>query len=194
MKQLVLALALVTAVVAAPLAQRPSAAVPLPLHLTAGLISAGGIGNPTGTGRLEINVSRWSSDAEREQLVSALTTRGQDALLEELSKAKSVGTIRFNTELAYDLRYARQVPADEGGTRVFLATDRPMSIWEIWNDPRYSRYPFTLIDLQFDRDGKPSAGSLLLAARVTADRDGRFIQVENFATQPIQITDIEVRR
>ena len=46
-----------------------------------------------------------------------------------------------------------------------------------------------IIDLQFDRDGN-ATGSIMLAARVTADKDGRFIQVENFATQPIPLTDI----
>jgi hypothetical protein len=188
MKRLLLALGLVAAVAAAPAAQRDHSGVTLPLHLTAGVISAGGIGNPTGTARVEINVKRWSSPSERATLVNAVA-KGQDKLLDELKDQKPVGTVRFNTELAWDLRYARQMPREEGGTRVFLATDRPMSVLEIWNDPRYSQYPFTLIDLQFDRDGN-ATGSIMLAARVTADKDGRFIQVENFATQPIPLTDI----
>ncbi|HTM01969.1 MAG TPA: hypothetical protein VL173_00575 [Vicinamibacterales bacterium] len=192
MKRFFLALGLVTAVAAAPAAQRDHSGVTLPLHLTAGLISAGGIGNPTGTARIEINVKRWSLTSERTTLVNAVA-KSQDKLLEELKDQKSVGTVRFNTELAWDLRYARQIPGEDGGTRVFLATDRPMSVLEIWRDPRYSQYPFTLIDLQFDPDGG-ATGSIMLAARVTADKDGRFIQVENFATQPIPLSDIHMDR
>jgi len=189
MKILLIASALVATLAAAP--QHDAAHLTLPLHVTGGLISAGGIGNPTGTARVELTVNRWTTDAERTQLLSALTDKGQDALLSELTKAKSVGSIRVNTGLAWDLRYARAFPQDEGSTRVLLATDRPMTVAEIWNDPRYSQYPFTLIDLQFKPEGEPT-GSLLLAARVTADKDGRFVNVENFATQPIQLTDLHV--
>ena len=32
----------------------------------------------------------------------------------------------------------------------------------------------------------------MLAAKVTSDKDGRFVNVENFATQPIQITDLHI--
>jgi hypothetical protein len=192
MRPLIFTLTLIAALAAAPSAQRRAAQIHLPLHLTGTVISAGGIGNPTGTARVELNITRWSSPQERTQLVQALT-KGEDTLLHQLQDAKSVGTIRFNTQLGWDLRYAREVPQDEGGTRVFLATDRPMSAFEIWNQPRYSNYPFTLVDLRFDPDGKAS-GSLILAARVTADRDGRFIEVENFASQPIPITQLEVER
>jgi hypothetical protein len=190
MKHLFIALAFAAAAGTIPSAQsrRP---IQLPLHLTGTVISAGGVGNPTGTARVEINVTRWSTTAERTRLTDALTKDGQDKLLRELRGEKSVGTIRFNTELAYDLRYSREIPQDEGGTRVFLATDRPMSVAELWNQPRYSQYPFTLIELQFDPDGG-ATGSLLLAARVTADRDGRFIQVENFASEPIPFRQLQV--
>lgn len=191
MKQTLLVVVLLAAAATAR-SHAQAGQVQLPLRLSGALISAGGIGNPTGTGRIEITISRWSTAAERSKLVTTLAQQGQDALLDELSRAKSVGTVRFNTGLAWDLRYAREVPRAEGGSLVYAATDRPMSAWEIWNDPQYSRYPFTLIELRFDRE-RPPDGSLLLAARVTADNDGRFVTVENFATQPIRITQIELQ-
>lgn len=190
MKPLLIACGLLTVTAAPPQHQTQ---LTLPLHVIGAVVSAGGIGNPTGTARVEIGINRWSTPDERASLLQALTSRGQDELLDQLRKSRSVGTIRFNTELAWDLRYAREIPQEEGGTRVFLATDRPMSAWEIWNDPRYSSYPFTLIDLQVDADNELT-GSLLLAARVTADKDGRFVNVENYATQPIPITDIHAQR
>jgi hypothetical protein len=192
MKPLLVSLTIILAAAALE-AQRSSASLPLPLRLSGALISGGGIGNPTGTGRIGLTVTRWSSPEERTLLAEALTNQGEEALLQELSKAKSVGTVRVNTQLAWELRYASETPQDEGGTRVSLATDRPMSAWEIWNSPQYSRYPFTLIDLTLDKDGR-GTGSLMLAARVTTGSDGRFVFVENFATQPIAITQIQVSR
>jgi hypothetical protein len=189
MKAMLVAAAVLLAAAVNPHAQ--TSAPKLPLHLTAGLISAGAPGNPAGVGRIEIRVARWSTAGERSGLIEALTQHGQDALREALIDAKPVGTVRFNTELAYDLHYARALPDEEGGTRVFLATDRPMSVLEVWNQPRYSNYPFTLLELRFSRGGDIS-GSLVLAARVSADRDGRFITVENYATEPIALTNVKV--
>jgi len=191
MKPLIVTLALLAALAAAPAAQR-AAQIPLPVHFTGAVISAGGVGNPTGTARVEIDVRRWSTPQERSKLVDALA-KSTNSLLDELQDAKSVGSIRFNTQLAWDLRYARELPLDEGGTRVFLATDRPMSVFEVWNQPRYSNYPFTLVDLRITPEGK-GTGSMMLAARVTADKDGRFIEVENYASEPIAITQLEMVR
>jgi hypothetical protein len=191
MKPLILTLVVALSTAAVVKGQRSSASIHLPLRLTGALISGGGVGNLIGTGRIEITITRWSTPEERTLFTEALTSQGEAALLDELIKAKPVGTVRFNTQLAYDLRYASETPHAEGGTRVFFATDRPVSAWEIWNNPQYARYPFTLIDLTLDRHGE-GTGSLLLAARVTAGSDGQFLSVENFATQPIAITQLRV--
>jgi hypothetical protein len=166
-------------------------ALALPLRLTGAAVSGGGIGNPTGTARVDIVVKRLSTDRERQGLLDKLKT-GQKALLDELQHAKPVGTIQFGTELAYDLHYARHTRGEDGGDRLVLATDRPVSAWEVWNQPRYADYPFTLIDVQVD--GAKAKGTMILAAQITADKDGRFIHVENYGTQPIQLNNLEVSR
>ena len=81
------------------------------------------------------------------------------------------------------------MPQDGGGTRMFLATERPITGLAIWDDPRSTDYPFTVIDLLFERDGSVS-GSLTLAARMTADEQGRFVNVETFETQPLAVTEV----
>src|SRR4029453_19466805 len=49
-----------------------------------------------GTGQriVEITVDRWSPNAERQRLVTALQTKGPDELLKQLQKNKPVGPIR----------------------------------------------------------------------------------------------------
>ena len=187
--------ALLLTALAWPSAQtaRRSPGVELPLRLAGSAVSAGGVGNPTGAGRIEITVTRISTNQERDGLRQSLAQKGQDALLDELQDARSVGTIRFGTQLAYDLRYAQQTAGEDGGVRLFLATDRPMSAWEVWNAPRYSQYPFTLINIDIDRNGRGS-GTMMLAARVTSDDEGRFINVENFATEPVRLNNLEITR
>lgn len=159
---------------------------------TAVALSAGGLrGNPV-AGQIEIVIERWSTDGERERLLGAVT-KGQSELLETLRDLPSVGTVRTPGSLAWDLRYAAQRPGEDGGRRIVLATDRPISAWEAVNQPRTTDYPFTFIELRVDKNGV-GEGKLSRATRVTASDDGRFVQLENWETQPIDLTQVKPRR
>src|SRR4051794_4372278 len=72
----------------------------------------------SGAGRVIMRVTRWSSEAERGQLVNALLKGGNSQLLDALQDQKSVGTIRTPDSIGYELRYAHQEPGEEGGRRV----------------------------------------------------------------------------
>ena len=116
---------------------------------------------------------------------------GQRELLEALEDARSVGTIQFNTQLAWDLRYAEQTSGEDGAIELALATARPMSAAEIWNNPRYSDYPFTLINVKVDPQ-RGGEGSMILAAQIRPDSKGRFIRVETFASTPVRLNNLKV--
>jgi hypothetical protein len=153
--------------------------------------SIGTPGNPVGQAPVEIRITRWSNRDEQHRFLDALGSEGQEAALDRLQDLKSVGTIRINRQgLAYDLRYSQETRRPDGGRRIFLMTDRPISAWEAWAQPRVSDYPFTLVTMNLDKDGNGS-GSIVLAARITGTDDGRFVQVENFATTPIQFNNIK---
>jgi len=167
------------------------ATLDLPLRITGTAISAGGFRNPTGVARIEIHLNRLSAPGQRDELLQKLKD-GRSELLSGLRKAPSVGTIRFNTQLAWDLRYASAQPGPENTVQLFLATDRPMSFAELWNQPEYSDYPFTLINLELGPPGTKGKGTMILAAQIRADRSGRFVHVENFGSMPVQLNNLEV--
>lgn len=143
-----------------------------------------------GIGRVIMRVNRWSSEAERGQLTRALLTKGPDSLLDSLQDLKSVGTIRTPDSLAYDLRYAHQEPGEDGGRRIVLGTDRPVSFWEARNQPRTVDYPFTVIQMNIDRNGEGS-GTLSYFTKIIAR--GNTIELENFASAPIMLNDIKAK-
>jgi len=178
-------------------AQRPStplgtsgSALDLPLRITGTAISAGGFRNPTGIARVEIHLNRLSSPDQRDDFLQTLKRDGQGALLEKLRKASSVGTIRFDTNLAWDLRYATMRPGTANTVQVSLATDRPMSFAEVWNQPQYSDYPFTLINFELGPELK-GKGTMILAAQISADETGRFVHVDNYGSTPVQLNDLQ---
>ena len=146
-----------------------------------------------GTGQqiVEITVDRWSPNAERERLVSALQTKGPDELLKQLQKNKPLGRIRTPDSLGYDLRYAQQTPLPEGGRMIVIATDRPIGFWEATQHPRSFDYRFTVIQMKLDREGN-GTGTLSYATRITA-HENNVIGLEDFATQPIMLNNIKSR-
>jgi len=143
-----------------------------------------------GTGQqiVEITVDRWSPNAERERLVTALQTKGSDELLKQLQKNRPVGRIRTPDSLGYDLRYAQQTPLPDGGRMIVIATDRPIGFWEASRRPRSIDYPFTVIQMKLDRDGNGS-GTMSYATRIVAQKNN-VIELEDFATQPIMLNNI----
>lgn len=141
----------------------------------------------SGAGVVQIDVTRWSTQSERTELLNVLKKSGADKLLDALQDMRPVGTIKTPDSLGYDLRYANQTPLPEGGRRIVLATDRPIGFWEATRRPRTIDYPFTVIQMEIDRNGE-GKGTLSYATKVI--QQGDAIVLENFATQPIMLTQI----
>jgi hypothetical protein len=146
--------------------------------------------NRGSAGNIDIQVDRWSSDAERDKLVSALTTKGADKLLDVLVDLPVKGNFRARGQLGWDIRFARHSPTDDGGERVVLATDRPIGFLEAANQPRSITYPFTVIEMQLNRAGEGS-GRMSLATKVILDKKKNMITLENFELQPVLLTQVK---
>lgn len=145
----------------------------------------------TGAGTVLIRLTRWSTDMERMQLIETLQQKGPERLLDELQGMRSVGSIRTPDSLAYDLRYAYERPGEDGGRQIVLATDRPIGFWEAVHQPRTIQYPFTVIQMQIGADGK-GKGTLSYATKIVVHRD--VVELENFDTQPMMLTEITARK
>ena len=142
-----------------------------------------------GAGRVVVRVERWSSDAERDRLTAALA-KGPDSLLEELRDMKSVGTIRTPDSLGYDLRYARQEKGEDGGRSIVIATDRPIGFWEAANQPRTIDYPFTVLQMELDKNGE-GKGTMSIATKIIQRHN--TVELENFASAPVMLNEIRAK-
>jgi hypothetical protein len=140
---------------------------------------------------VQIQVTRWSTDGERDRLLTTLKEKGQKALLSELQKLPKVGSIRTPDSLGYDLHFARQHPWGDGGRRIFIATDRYITFWEQRNQARSLDYPFTLIEMRLDNHDQ-GEGKLSLATSVSME-DNQLV-LENYATQPIMLKSVHAEK
>jgi hypothetical protein len=141
------------------------------------------------TARVDVTINRWSTDAELEQLRTALVEKGTDALFTTLQKMKPVGNIRVNESLGWDLRYARESSQDDGGRRIVFATDRPINAWEARNQPRTIDYKFTIGELKVDAKGQ-GAGTLGAAVKVDYDPDDKTLVLETFSSEPVRLLQV----
>ena len=142
----------------------------------------------SGAGTVQIDVTRWSTSAEREALLTTLKSKGAEKLLDALKETRPVGTIKTPDSLAYDLHYASETLLPEGGRRIVLATDRPIGFWEASRQPRTIEYPFTVIQMEIGKEGI-GKGTLSYATKIIPA--GNTIVLENFGTQPVMLTEIK---
>ena len=180
-----LGLAIVSVWAAQVLAQPP-----LPLRLSAFAINMSNVGTGK-TGTVDIAINRWSTDAERDKLLSTFLERGPAKLLDAVQDARPVGRVGGPGNVGWELRYARYEPLPEGGSRITLLTDRPIGFWEASNQPRTADYPFTFIELRLKPDGT-GEGKASVATKVTYNKKTRAMELENYTSEPIRLNNVKI--
>jgi hypothetical protein len=143
------------------------------------------------TGVLDFEISRWSTDAERDKLLAIIKENKNptDKLLTALQKLPKVGWIRSQKTLSWDLHFARQQPLDEGGRQIVLATDRPIGFWEARNQPRSIDYPFTILEMRLDKNDE-GTGKILVGTKIYIDKKNNLV-LENYSQQPVMFNEIK---
>jgi len=144
-------------------------------------------------GTIEIVVNRWSTDADRDRLMSVMLEKGPDKLLDVLQDMPRVGYFRAPGNVGIDIHFARRVPQPDGGERVVLVTDRRIGFWEATNRPRSIDYPFTVIELRMNDEGE-GEGKMSLATRIIADKENNIVTLENYGTQPVLLNNVRRER
>lgn len=188
---------LVTALALLLTSALPAAAqVTLPIRMRAFAVNMSN--NLTGAnGILQIVLDQWSTEKERATLLQTVP-KGQDDLVRALQKMPVKGRINIpgwmgpdpqNYRLGWDLRYAWHEVLPEGGERIVIATDRQMSFREVTNNPRTADYPFLLIQLHLNKDGK-GEGKMAAFTQIRYDKKKNVMEIENYGTEPVRLNNI----
>ena len=147
-------------------------------------------GDAAMSGVLQITIDRWSTEAERTQLIEAFTSGGQDRLLDRLEDMKPTGFIRLPTSLGWDLRFAREIPGPDGSRRIILATDRRMTAQEVARGGLSLDYPFTIIELRVNK-ANMGEGRLSAFTRIQTNKKEQVIELENWGDAPARLTEVK---
>jgi hypothetical protein len=66
-----------------------------------------------------------------------------------------------------------------------------IGFWEAVRQPRTIQYPFTLIQMQIGSNGE-GKGTLSYATKIVARGD--VVELENYATQPVMLTEVRSQK
>jgi hypothetical protein len=150
---------------------------------------------------VDIRINQWSTEEERERLIATMLEKGQDQLLRELTRTPIKGRFRIpgiqgpdphQLRLGHDLHYAWQTPLPDGGRRIVIATDRYIGFREAANQPRTTDYPFTLIEIRVNKEGK-GEGKMAVATKISFDKKKKQIELENYSTEPVRLNNLQMK-
>ena len=147
------------------------------------------LGGGGGT-NVTIGIYRWSSDAERIALTDVLKGEGNAELVAQLSYLPQVGYIYTQGTLAYALYYAYQSPLPDGGHRVVLATNRPITFGGAVSPGTQQKYDLGVIEMHFDKNGK-GEGKIIVQGMASIDKKTGKIEVNNYMGQPARLMQIK---
>lgn len=149
---------------------------------------------------VQMTITRWSTDAEREQLLSTLIEKGQEKFIDALRDQKENGFIRITGRGAgltrfpsQRLRYAREFRDDKGNRTIVLGLDRPISFAEASRNSRSSDYDVTLILLKVDAEGK-GEGQMAAGVKLAINKEKKELEIEHYSTEPVRLTNVKKQK
>lgn len=152
------------------------------------------MGQSTQMGRMvsvNVYIEELSTPDDQKALLEAFSAKGNEGLVNALSKMKSKGRIAITGTLGYDVNYIRRFQQPDGTTVIRLVTDRPIRFGEAWSDSRSSDYNLSGMEIILSSDKKKNSGTLLPACQFKLDKENH-LEIEAFQN-PWKLTNISRR-
>jgi len=140
-------------------------------------IQAQAMGTSTQMGRnynITLIIQELSSEEERTGLLEAFQQKGNEGLVNALSKMQSKGRMLITGTLGYDVAYVKTIPQPDGSTRLRIVTDRPLRFGEVWADTRSSDYNLSGVEIVISKDKKHNTGSLYPACQFKMNKQNQL--------------------
>jgi len=145
-------------------------------------IQATGMGTSTQMGKIvnvNIHIEQYSTEEDRNALISAFKKSGQDGMVKVLEDMKAKGRIRFASGgVGNDIKYIMELPS-ENGRRLRLVTDRTLAFAELYQGTRSRDYTVGAIEVELTPDGK-GTGTVLPACRLTVNKKKQQVEIETY--------------
>jgi hypothetical protein len=143
------------------------------------------------TFNVTVHIDEYSTPEERQILVEAFNTAGSKGLYNALDKMSARGHIAITGTLGYDIKFARNLPFDEG-FKLIVVTNRPVNFREAWHSGRSLDYKLSYLEMTLNKETGKETGILIPAARFRIDKKSGEVTIEAFKN-PWTLTNIQDR-
>ncbi len=137
---------------------------------------------------LKVYVQELTTDAQTQELVATLKHKGQDGLVSALENIKDMGRVSPLGSVGTGMRFVRIRPTKDGGQHIVMATNRPISLPELYNATRSSQYKIGFIVLDVDKDGK-GTGTLAPLCKVKFNKNNE-LEIEHYGQKPFRLANV----
>jgi hypothetical protein len=132
-----------------------------------------------------LQIDRWATQGDAQRLTGVLAARGEYALREDLWKSQA-GYVRVGGRIAYPIA-AAFVEETPSGRTIRVLLDRPLGFFETQYYSRSYHYPFAVVELNLDRNGK-GEGRFIAAAKLQVRGD--TLEIESLGPLPMRLLHV----
>jgi hypothetical protein len=134
-----------------------------------------------------IRLTGTTPDELVQEYLKLVAEKDYRGLRQTLEKVRNLGNISMDGYVGTDIAVVREHDT-ENGKLINILTARNMPFIELYRGGRSTDYPFSLIQILVDEEGK-GQGSVILAAKVTFNKEG-ILEIESFGLQPFQLFNV----
>jgi len=143
-------------------------------------IQAQAMGQSTQLGQtygVNLIIEEFSTTEDQKALLEAFKEKGNEGLVNAISKMNSKGRMAIIGTLGYDVNYIKKFDMPDGSTKIRMVTDRPIRFGEVWSDSRSMDYSLSGVEVILSPDNKKNSGTLLPACKFKIDKENQ-LQIE----------------
>jgi len=156
-------------------------------------VQAQAMGTSTQMGRtagVTLIIEEVTSNEERAGLIEAFQQKGNEGLVNALSKMHSKGRMSVTGTLGYDVAYVKVFKQPDGSTIIRMVTDRPLLFGEVWAGSRSQDYSLSAVEIRISKDGKKT-GTLYPACQLKLNKEN-VVEMELYQN-PFNLVNIMKR-
>ena len=157
-------------------------------------VQAQAMGTSTQMGRsagITLIIEEVTTDEERAGLMEAFQQKGNEGLVNALSKMHSKGRMSVTGTLGYDIAYVKVFKQPDGSTIIRMVTDRPLLFGEVWASTRSMDYSLSAVEIRISKDGKKKTGTLYPACQLKLNKEN-VVELELYQN-PFNLVNIMKR-
>jgi hypothetical protein len=142
------------------------------------------------TAMIDIDISRWSTDAERDRLAAAIDQKRPDRMVSVLRDLPRVGVLHSPGAVGIPFYYGRKLVAPDKTEQILLITERPIDFQYAWSRPGVGNYPFMTVEMRLNAKGEGD-GKISLATRIALSKEHGLVMMEGYDNLPIRLTQVK---